>query len=300
MNYFVLLFLPFLVFANNTFEESLIKYIHQNKLYNSETWLSLNYYNIKPMKSEIISSKYFLSPYGEESPKHELFKTVKMLFSKNVKKCKYVDRYEFLEQSMPNKFSANKIANLAKCDEFEDFYNRYKYADLYYGYFLPGTKSEEEYGHSMIILQVKKNNDLKNLYLSYGVDENLYKEDWGITQKFKGIFGGYTARYNVYRNSDVQNKYIGRSLSKTKLKLSNEQKRMLLAILYLVYYNKRDIEFDYYFLSKNCGYQINNILEIIYNTRYYFNRESFYIFEPLDVKTVHLRYCDTERCVENF
>lgn len=103
---------------------SLIASATQKKLSQKVTWHKLLHYkkNNKKVKSEIVSSDFFLDVNGNVDSQAELNTTIKYLFNKNNAQnyiCKFPARYKWLKGEL--NINDNQNFNLENCPEYNEW-----------------------------------------------------------------------------------------------------------------------------------------------------------------------------------
>lgn len=262
-----------------------------NILSNDKIWLKL--IHNKNKENEILSKEFYLSKTG--NPKDELVKTLDSYNNfESFKKddthpqCRFPARYYWLSKqiNLPN---YNELENFCqKLNKWPAISDTSSISVILVSGYLGNPAST--FGHSFIKLNSKtdKENDLFDLSINYGAlvpDNELI-----IKYIFKGIFGGYKAGFSdkyFYTQDLVYSHNEFRDMWDYELNLSEYEKKIILFHIWEIVTKK----FDYFFLDKNCGYRVSEILElvtkesIIDNARvWYAPIETFNKLEELDEK----------------
>ncbi len=115
------------------------------------------------------------------------------------------------------------------------------------------------FGHSFLRLdsQNGENSDLMAWTVNYAVTT---AQERGITFALKGLFGGYQGQYSLAPYYVLLKEYAdleSRDLWEYSLNFSAAEQQQLLLHLWEI----KSAHFDYYFINKNCSYQLLALLE---------------------------------------
>mgnify|MGYP005993626735 FL=1 len=258
----------------------------------SSIWKKLLYFD---KKSEILTNKYFLSKKENLTLENELIKTINSYELNNTNNfndnpiCKFPARYYWLSKyiDFPNyAMINNKCDNLKQWSLIKD--TQSLSAILVSGYL---GNPASTFGHSFLKINTKNRENINNLFdlsINYGA---LVPENENILKYiFKGITGGYEAGFSdkyFYTQDLVYSNTEFRDMWEYEINLSKEEKNFLLLHLWEIIGNK----FDYYFLDKNCGYRISQLLEVVVkepilkNSQYWYAPvETFHQLEEINNK----------------
>ena len=293
--FFTILF-PVILFSSpikyNTKEN-----ISIDTLSKSSIWKKLLYFD---KKSEILTNEYFLSKKEDLTLKNELIKTINSYDLRNSNNfnnnpiCKFPARYYWLSEyiDFPNyEMINNKCKDLKKWSLIKD--TQSISAVLVSGYL---GNPASTFGHSFLKINTKNKTNVNNLFdlsINYGAlvpnNENILK------YIFKGITGGYKAGFSdkyFYTQDLVYSNTEFRDMWEYELNLTKEERNFILLHLWEIIGKK----FDYYFLDKNCGYRISQLLEIIIKEKVLKNANYWYA----PVETFHkLEEINDNRTVSN-
>lgn len=262
-----------------------LKNISIDEISSSKQWRQLLYFN---KESEIKDKKYFLSEIGNLDPKAELLATInayKEENSDNDPVCLFPARYYFLSKyiSFPKYKKINDgCTNLKKWQPIKNTDNISLV--LVSGYI---SNPASTFGHSLIKLN-NKESGLFDTSINYGalIPEN----ENTLTYIYKGLTGGYEAGFSdkyFYEQDLMYSNKEYRDMWEYKLNLTSEQKDLMLLHLYEILTRK----FDYYFLSRNCGYRVSEILNLVSNEKS-INQDLWYLpvetFDFLETKEKEL------------
>jgi len=267
-----------------------IKYSSKNNfdiriLASNITWQKLLY--MKDKKSEVLTSDYFLSGKKDVTSVEELISTINSYEEYDLKDfnnsaiCRFPARYFWLSKyiDFPNyKIIDERCTNLSKWAITKN--TRSISVMLVSGYL---GNPASTFGHSFLKLNSKnttENNDLFDLSINYGalVPEN----ESTVSYIFNGITGGYEAGFSdkyFYTQDLVYSHTEFRDIWDYELDLSDEKKQLLLLHLWEIIGKK----FKYYFLDKNCGYRVSQLLELVLEEILLENSKVWYV----PVETFH-------------
>ena len=280
-NFYILIFT--ILFSTNLFSNSLKYDIKNNstldELSTQKTWQRLLYF--KNDTSEVITKNFFLSKENF-SLRSELISTINNYETidygdfNNSPRCKFPARYYWLSKfiDLPNyqiiDSRCTKLSNWKTIKETSSISIM-----LVSGYL---GNPASTFGHSFLKLNSTHStnkNDLFDLSINYGA---LVPDNEPIIKYiFKGIFGGYEAGFSdkyFYTQDLVYSNTEFRDIWDYELNISKEEQKLLLLHLWEIVGKK----FKYYFLDKNCGYRVSQILELILNKDIVNNKsDSWYI-----------------------
>jgi len=257
------------------------------------TWLRLLHYDQAKEKSYIKDKSFFLSNKGEYSPKKELIATLegyKNPFFPDTNntthpQCRYPARYYWLSQKID--FPDYKIvnSNCKKLINWELLQGVDSVSLIFVSGYLGNPASA--FGHSFIKINRSKNRD-ENLFdttISYGA---LLPPQYSMPSYiYNGLVGGYDAAYTdkYFYNQDITySNQEFRDMWEYRLNTSEEQKTLFLLHIWELMGKK----FQYFFLNRNCGYRVSELLELVYNHQFidhaktwYAPMESFYKLQEI-------------------
>lgn len=276
------------IFINYSYANNQKEILSIDDIANSKTWNQLLYYKNK--KSEINDKDFFLSKNGNIDPKNELIETINKYdgnkeINDNSNVCKFPARYLYLSKYI--KFENYKEIN-EKCIKLSQWKPIKDTKDisvmLVSGYL---SNPASTFGHSFIKLNNSENNDLFSSSISFGAlvpeNENMLK------YIVKGLSGQYEAGFSdkyFYTQDLTYSNTEFRDMWEYKLNLSENDKKLILLHLWEVTTKK----FDYYFLSRNCGYRVSQLLNLVSkknilneNEKYYLPVETFNKIKDLNM-----------------
>ena len=283
---------------------------------NDPTWQRLLYYDRDAKRSDVVSADYFLSPEGRTDPLKELTATLKAYSAPfgedgdQHARCRFPARYLWLSQMLmlddyqvipPRCVSLKKSQDKVQLDSIS-----LMYVTGYLG------NPASSFGHSFIKLNTRNNfgdSSLFDLSISYGADvpenENVF------LYIYRGLFGEYEAKISdkyFYSDDLVYSSTEFRDIWEYELNLTDQQ----LLLFQLHIWEILGHQFQYYFLHRNCGYELSRMLEVVIDDDlvksadfYFLPIETFYslsevssekslfsnvIYHPSEQKIVHEYY----------
>lgn len=252
----LLFFFITIFFTTSLFAIQDLKILSQNS-----TWKALLHYHKN--QSEIINKRFFLSPQGAHNLTQELKATLDAYYqpfkNENHAICKYPARYLWLSKhiNLPKyKILDKRCKRLNKWDNINDIDT---IGVVYVSGFLGNPASA--FGHSFIRLNKKENpNPLLSHSIAFGA--KLPKKYTMVSYIYNGLSGGYTGSYTdkyYYMDDLVYSNKEFREMWEYELILNVYEKSLLLLHLWEL----RGQKFVYYFLNRNCGYRISELLELV-------------------------------------
>lgn len=231
-----------------------------NALSEHPHWLKLLHYS--GSSSDISSSDFFLSKYGNTNPEAELATTIEKLKSSQEVYCNYPARRMWLEK---NGFSFPE----RDCSEFKEWSrgNSVKSVSLIFASGFLGNPASY-FGHPLLKFNFKDARsplDLLDTAINYGA---FTPPDIGaIPYAVYGIVGGFEAGFTTTDFFYHKNNYSElelRDLWEYELSLSREQISELVAHVW----EMRNAKIPYYFFSDNCAYRISEIMELVVDKKF--------------------------------
>lgn len=270
------------------------------ELSKNPTWLKLLHY--KDGKSSIIDKHFFLDKQGNLSSEKELEATIKAYYKPfnpitQHARCRYPARYYWLSKQIP---LANYTTIPPQCKQLKKWsllHNTQSISVIFVSGYLGNPASA--FGHSFI--KVNQSEDTSdNLFdtsISYGA---LLPQEYTMPEYIiNGLFGGYSAAYSdryYYHQDMTYSNEEYRDMWEYRLNLGDEQKKFFLLHAWELMGKK----FQYFFLNRNCGYKVSELLELVYDKKiiksasiWYAPIETFYRLRELEkrhgkiVKKVH-------------
>lgn len=218
-------------------------------------WKNLLHYHKD--KSLIRNNEFFLHPDGNTDYEAELQETVDLINSENGETvaCNYPARYSWLKsQGYPVRY-----IDLNACSKLSEFMRGFQGQRLSLVFASENIDSAESaFGHLLLVFRDLDNPPESADTIQFAAET---EKDRFLRYAYKGITGGYpgyfvrsplfviTTQYSVVEQ---------RSLHFFDLDLTQDQIRILIYHLYEL----RKARFDYFFLKRNCAFQIASLLKI--------------------------------------
>lgn len=241
----------------------------QQKLAQTREWHALLHYEKNWLRSGLHSTVatpwFFRSDQGSTNPEAELRATLaafmrpeKITPRKTQAQCLYPARYMFLNKHLH--FDAKRMPVQA-CPPYQRWLAGLapKSVSLVFpSAYLNSPASM--FGHTLLRVDGKRRSRGTEL-LAYAINFAANTSDQkGLSFAYKGLTGGYPGVYGVFPYYEKVKQYAwieNRNVWAYKLKLSDAEVNRLLAHLW----EMRGVHFDYYFLTKNCAYQLLALLQ---------------------------------------
>ena len=248
--------------AEGSYLDLLLKTAEEKQLYRDRYWEVLLHYKktLTGVKSLIDDPRFFLSSYGNKSPRNELVATLTGFFQEDKTddshpRCRFVARYEWLKNEL--NIDESQLP-LASCKEFEEAYSRIRPKSVVLVFpaaYVNGPAST--FGHTLIRID----GDYQSKLLSYATTYAAYADDTnGILYAFKGIFGYYKGYFTIlpyYEKIKEYNDLEQRDIWEYRLNLTEDEVSKMLLHLWEL----REIYSDYYFFDENCSYSLLFMIE---------------------------------------
>lgn len=283
-----------LQFAEASSLTELLKAAEEQNLAHHSVWLKLLHYGPTGNQSEVISDNFFISEQGRFDPKAELSATIEAYFDGWVAdtdthaRCQYPARYYWLSEylALP-KYSLRD----PRCKRLEKWalFDRVQSISLLLvsGYF---GNPASTFGHALLKLNTDFIDDPQGLFdlaINYGalVPEN----EATLLYVIKGLFGGYESGFSdkyFYTQDLVYSRTEFRDIWDYRFALSDYERTLLVLHIWEIIGKK----FNYFFLDKNCGYRIAELLELVIDEKllkkakiWYLPVEIFHRLNEIDV-----------------
>ena len=267
---FLFCFLFFLApfsFANELSTSEKIKSFSQSKI-----WLRLLHYKralpFFQLKSELIGPDFFFSSEGQSNPEAELIATLNAFTqkpsaekSKRHPQCAFPERYRVLKKA----FELKTVD--IECAELEFFLKKFnaKSATLVFSTAYQSNPGSM-FGHTFLRINTegKQASQQKHDLLDYGVSysASVSEDENPLLLTLFGLFGGYQGHFLIAPYYAKVKEYIqneSRDLWEYDLDLTQEE---TLSILRHVWEIETNTFISYYFLNKNCSYELLALLEV--------------------------------------
>lgn len=234
-------------------------------------WLALGHYERDwrgaGAVSTVAGDRFFRADDGRGDPAAELAATLAAFFDTGPvaprgqpARCVYPARYRFLDRHLD--FDRARMP-APDCDEYEAWragLDPRRVHLVFPAAYLNSPASM--FGHTLLRIDGGDASARGGELLSYAVNfaAETGEEEEGLTFAFKGLTGGYAGVYGVYPYYEKVREYAwieNRDIWSYPLELSDDEVERLAAHLWEL----DQVAFDYYFLTKNCSYQLLSLLE---------------------------------------
>jgi hypothetical protein len=261
------------------------------KLSKEPTWLKLLHF--KDGKSTIIDNNFFLDDNGNISAKKELERTIEayskpFTTAEKHAQCRYPARYYWLSTQIELKNYQSISSKCTKLKSWKLLDNTDSISVVFVSGYLGNPASA--FGHSFIKVNesANTNDNLFDTSISYGA---LLPDEYTMPEYiYNGITGGYKAAYSdkYYYHQDVTySNEEHREMWEYRLNLSREKKKLFLLHAWELMGKK----FQYFFLNRNCGYKVSELLELVIDEKiiknssiWYAPIETFYKLKEINKK----------------
>jgi hypothetical protein len=171
--------------------------------------------------------------------------------------CFFPARYLFLTESV----NVDKL--LERCDLLRDFYQTFRkkklslaHAEEYLG------APSSVFGHLYLVMHDESVPEISASVVSFNavIDQNVSL----MSYIFRGITGGFGGEFvgDILLRKEYEYLFREqRQISYYQIEMTDRQYDMLVFLLFEL----RGIQFDYFFFTKNCAYQIDYVLSLVLN-----------------------------------
>ena len=275
---------------------SLEQQARELELAHHRTWLKLLHMPAHGGHSEIQSNSFFLSPRGQSDPEAELSATLRAYFAPLVEgdseqhaRCKFPARYYWLSQYL--QLPGYTLDGFG-CERFDrwSLHKHVKSVSIYLvsGYF---GNPASTFGHALLRLNTHSKNDRKGFFdLAIGYGALVPENENPIRYIIRGLSGGYEAGFSdkyFYTQDLVYTHTEFRDIWDYELLLTEKERTLLILHLWEILGKK----FRYYFLDKNCGYRLAELLDLVIEEgtlqkarHWYIPVELFHRLQTIDVQ----------------
>ena len=239
------------------------------ELANTPMWRTLLHYENTwagpGLESTVASDWFFRAEDGRTNPAAELSMTLAAFFASTPVKprdepaqCVYRARYRFLDRHLDFDRSRMPAVDCTAYEKWRRGLDPKQMSLVFPAAYLNSPASM--FGHTLLRIDGASSGEGTEL-LSYAVNfaANTEEEN-GVVFAVKGLTGGYPGVYGVFPYYEKVREYAwieNRDVWSYPLALENAEIERLVAHLW----EMRGVEFDYYFLTKNCSYQLLALLE---------------------------------------
>lgn len=247
--------------------DSLLEKAAHLRLSEHSSWMALVHYRKDSFgsgfTSEADDERFFLSENGKYSPGEELVANIRSFFSlseeSRKKQCQFPARYYWIKQQL----NPDKVLN-AECKETKKWLDDLEPKSMTLIFPASYVNSPSSmFGHTLLRVNLvgeKKENPLTGYSISYAA--NVPPNEIGFLFAYRGIFGGYEGNFSIvpyYEKIKEYNDIENRDIWEYGLNFNAEESRQVLRHVWEL----KDINFDYFFLTENCSYQLLTLLEIV-------------------------------------
>ena len=246
----------------------LAQQVDRAHLAESRPWLAIGHYRpnwFGGYASEFAGQKIFLSPLGARDPRAELLATLREFARPAVPgheddhaQCRYPSRRRYLFAALridPRRLPpqpCEKITAWKKAFDADGLSLVFASAYL--------NNAASMFGHTFLKFHSRTNGldrDLLNYGVNFAADTH---DDGGAAFALKGLFGGYGGSFSLLPYHQTLRQYAdleGRDIWEYRLALDREEVDAVIDHLLEI----QQTYFNYYFLDKNCSYQLLALLE---------------------------------------
>jgi len=244
-------------------------------------------------KSTVKTPTFFLSKKGYKDPEEELTATLKGFFDssldlqgKDHPQCRFPARYDWLKEKLDFPTDGPTPA----CTAYRQWLKRLepKSVSLIFASSYMNNPSSM-YGHTFLRINKEKaiaGQDLMDFAFSYGALAGVNR---GFLYALKGLTGGYHGGYSTipYHVQVMKYNNVGsRDIWEYKLHMDPIELNRFMAHLWEI----RDVQKKYYFLNRNCSYEMLKILDVA-KPRYEFSKHFRWRAIPID--TIKVFFSDS-------
>ncbi len=228
-------------------------------------WLRLLHYDISYQQGTFLTKDFYLSHQGRDDPLAELSATLEavntIVASESHPRCRFPARYAWLA----DQFQQPQWKVIPPtCQKLKRWLaeNSLRSVSLLMVSGYMGNPASM-FGHAILKLNTKnKGNELFVTTLNYGA--LVPPKESAVLYIIKGLFGGYQAGYSdryFYTQDIVYSNTEARDIWEYELNLDIDQVRFLQLHIWEIIGKKK----QYFFLTRNCAYELARILDVVMN-----------------------------------
>jgi hypothetical protein len=239
------------------------------RLAESPAWLRLLHYEPRTLGrgwiSAITDADFFAADAGRTDPDAELRATLALFFTDNERdgeppQCRFRARYQWLSQQL--RFDPQHLP-VQQCARYEAWVRGLAVERMALVFASADLESPSTlFGHTLLRLDGREQVSGEVL-LAYAVNyAALTGPEAGPLYAVRGLFGGYDGYFGLFPYYEKVKEYVRieyRDLWEYPLRLDPDDQARLLDHLW----EMRGIGIRYYFLSRNCSYQLLAALEAV-------------------------------------
>lgn len=215
-------------------------------------------------QSPVTLKGFFLSPSGATDARAELEATIKAFAQGPVLvdtavACRYPGRHAWLSQQRPDLAAQWPTASCPTLKTWLSGLDATQVTLVFASDYLNNPSSM--FGHTLMRIDAASQNDDTRL-LSYAINYSAQTNTSnGLEFAVKGLTGGYPGAYSLlpyYEKVKEYNDWESRDLWEYELALTPAEVQQML----LAFWDWRGITSPYYFLSRNCSYELLGLIEM--------------------------------------
>jgi Domain of unknown function (DUF4105) len=227
----------------------------------SNGWRAMLHFPKHATQSLIDDPTFFLSPQGRTDPSAELAASIEAFSQKptaiddDSPQCRFLGRYRWLQRNAPT-LAKNFVAQ--DCQAWEKLIARVKPHSVTLvfpdGYL---NSPASMFGHTLLRIDQADPQPLRSFAVNYAAQTN---EENGIAYAFNGLTGEYKGYYSLMPYPEKLQEYqFGeqRDIWEYQLKLSPAETATTLEHIWEL----QGIYANYYFLDRNCSFQLLALIE---------------------------------------
>jgi hypothetical protein len=249
---------------------ALLERVDRDALHEDPQWLALVHYEKNRFSAGVyspaITPGFFLSPSGDRDPRAEMHATLSSFFEPTAveegeehPQCAFIARRRWLERKLG---ALARALPPRECSEYEQWRMALDAKGLSL-IFPEGFMNNPAsiFGHTLLRVDASReggNDEILGYAIDFTADTG---DDSGIVYLSKGVAGFYPAFFNLrpyYQQLKRYADWENRDIWEYRLAVDQEQVDFLLMHLWEL----KDVEFPYYFFTKNCSYELLRLLEI--------------------------------------
>ncbi|EIT68174.1 DUF4105 domain-containing protein [Hydrocarboniphaga sp.] len=241
---------------------------HERRLDHAPMWQRLLHYRPSSwpggVESTVDFPQFFLAADGKHDPRAELDTTLDSFFGEGQREgepaqCRAKARYEWLKNELA--FDSRRLPEQV-CERFDEWLRGLDAAALAVVFASNDLYSPSSmFGHTLLRVDAHGQGGDDRL-LAYAVNYAANTgEQNGLTYAVRGLGGSYAGTFSIYPYYEKVKEYARfehRDLWEYPLQLDHAAVQRLLRHLWEL----RGVEFDYYFFTENCSYQLLSLLEV--------------------------------------
>jgi hypothetical protein len=249
-----------------SYREQLLLQAGEQRLASDPVWLALGHYMVSGLsahhRSLIDDPRFFLSPAGRGSPGAELDATLMAFFEtppaeEEPSQCRFRARYSFLRERLSFDDARLPRQPCARFDEWYRLIDPGRVWMVFASAFINNPASM--FGHTFLRIDAagSQTEPLLGHAANFAAET---PQDNPAVYAIKGLLGGYNGYFSVapyYQKVSQYSDIEDRDLWEYQLNLTAAEVRRLLEHLWEL----RGAASDYYYLNRNCSYQLQVLLE---------------------------------------